>query len=105
MRWRVLWFRPWMTLKFQYLKSGGGGYDGKKDALGIEGCFASIPHPGEDWRCGRTLPTFPCFDGFKDHGVNDLQEISSLTATTLKIYLTSISTTQPPGHPCLATKQ
>lgn len=48
----------------------------KKDALGIEGVFASTSFaPGEDWRWQTHLANLPIYYEFKDKGISDAKEI------------------------------
>ena len=49
----------------------------KKDALGIQGVFASTSLlPGEDWRWQTHLANLPVYYEYKDNGVNDMAEIT-----------------------------
>ncbi|MFV0528222.1 MAG: ABC transporter substrate-binding protein [Lachnospiraceae bacterium] len=49
----------------------------KKDALGIEGVFASTSFsPGEDWRWQTHLMNLPIYYEYRDAGVSDEEEIT-----------------------------
>lgn len=84
---------------FSTLKAVVEDMTANKDALGIEGVFASTSlTPGEDWRWQTHLANIPLFYEFKDHGVNDLQEIQFTYSDNFKnifdLYI-DYSTTEP----------
>lgn len=57
---------------FELLKAVTEDMTAKKDALGIEGVFASTSlTPGEDWRWQTHLANLPVYYEYKDKGIND----------------------------------
>ncbi len=61
---------------FATLKAVVEDMTAKKDALGIEGVFASTSlTPGEDWRWQTHLANLPVYYEYKDKGINDTQKL------------------------------
>lgn len=70
---------------FETLKSVVEDMQSKKDALGIEGVFASTSFKaGEDWRWQTHLANLPIYYEFKDKGVSDAQSIDLTYADNYK---------------------
>lgn len=62
---------------FDKLKEVAEDMTAKKDALGIDGVFASTSLlPGEDWRWQTHLANVPIYYEYKDNAVSDMNEIT-----------------------------
>ncbi|ONI45068.1 ABC transporter substrate-binding protein [Candidatus Epulonipiscioides gigas] len=84
---------------FNALKTLAEDMQANKDALGIEGAFASTSLlPGEDWRWQTHLLNIPIYAEFKDKGVDDLDVIDFSYSQNFKdifdLYINN-STTKP----------
>lgn len=70
---------------FETLKSVVEDMQSKKDALEIEGVFASTSFKaGEDWRWQTHLANLPIYYEFKDKGVSDAQSVDLTYAENYK---------------------